>query len=334
MVRVSAPAGQPRRGLRRLAWVLLVGLAALNLVAYLHARAMVTWVDAEHATAAPEKLSLAGRAGVLLAGVSIPRPDNQLTPLGFGLEYETIEIDNGQGQRLEAWYLPLGTEERHEVVAILFHGYAASKDTMLAHAMAFEGLGVGTLLVDSYGVGGSSGSGTSLGLREAHDVVAALAYARERWPWAEVVLYGQSMGGAAVLRAVAELGAEPDALVVESTFDRMLHAVGARFRRMGLPATPFAQLLTFWGGVHLGEPALSHDPVEYAARVTCPALVLQSEDDPNITSEQARSIHDALGGWKRYSEYPAGDHARVLAADPKRWAADVTALLEQLGGWR
>ena len=326
---MSDPA-QTGRWPRRLAAGLVLALAGLNLVAWLHAGAMLSWAEGPARTAAPEQLGLAAKLRVLAAGVSVPRPRSVLTPIAYGLEYETHRIPNGRGDELDAWFIPGAGEE---VVALLFPGYASSKDSMLPHALALLDLGAGVLLVDYYGVGDSSGTGTSLGILESGDVAAATAHARATWPWAELVLYGRSMGGAAVLRAVALEGAAPDAIVLESCFDRLLSTVGARFHRMGLPAAPFAQLLVFWGGVRLGANGFEHDPVAFAASVTCPALVLQSAEDPNISHTQARSIHGALGGWKRYSESSAAGHGQLLAAAPERWRAEVTALLEQLGGW-
>ncbi len=313
---------------RRLVLLALVALIALNLVAFMHAGAMTTWSTEGEVTEAPDRLGMLEKLRVLATGVSVPRPTGELTPLAFGLEYENVSIPDGHDSlTLEAWYLP-GADD--EIVAVLFPGYAASKEAMLPHALAFLDLGASVLLVDFHGVGDSHGSGTSLGIFEARDVLAAEQWVRATRPWAEVVLYGQSMGGAAVLRAVALEQVRPDAIVIESTFDRLLSAVSARFHRMGMPATPFAQLLVFWGGVRLGENGFEHAPVEFATSVTCPALVLHSADDSNISLEQARRIFDALGGWKRFAEYPDTGHGELMASRPARWSEDVAELLSQL----
>ena len=288
---------------------------------------MTRWSADDARTERPEELSLLARAKVLLTGVSIPRPENRLTPRDVRLPFEVQPVANGRGDELEAWYVPL---EGAHLVAVLFHGYAARKDMMLGVARGLRELGCSVLLVDFHGSGGSSGSGTSLGIHEAHDVRAAVDHCRARWPDRRLVLYGQSMGGAAVLRAVARLGVEPDGLVLESTFDRLLSTVANRFHRMGLPATPFAELLVFWGGCRVGANAFEHDPVEYATSVRCPTLVLAGGRDSNVSLEQARSICAQIGSWKRCSEYAKVGHEDVRTADPERWIGDVRALLEQV----
>ena len=305
----------------------VLALLALNLVAYLHAGSMSNWSKEGQPSRAPEHLGAFDKLGVLVRGVSVPRPMNERAPSDHGLEYESRTIPNGRGESLGVWFLP-GTDD--QIVALLFPGYASSKEHLLPHAQAFLELGASVLLVDYYGSGDSSGSGTSLGVFESHDVVAVTSYARSTWPRAKLVLYGQSMGGAAVLRAVALEGVEPDGLAIESTFDRMLSAVGARFRRMGLPAWPGAQLLLFWGGVRLGTNAFAHNPVQYAEQVSCPTLLLQSAQDSNVSDTQARGIYEALGGWKLYAESPTSRHCTFLISDRDRWIANVTALLSQL----
>src|SRR5689334_22381190 len=125
----------------------------------------------------------------------------------------------------------------------MFPGYAASKDALLSTATAFRDMGYGLLLVDFRGEGGSTGTNTTLGVREAVDVARATDYAKQEWPGQPVILYGVSMGAAAVLRAVAVESVRPTALILESPFDTMLDAVHNRFNAMGLPASPASEMI-------------------------------------------------------------------------------------------
>ena len=146
--------------------------------------------------------------------------------------------------------------------------------------------------MDFRGTGGSDGSANSLGYHEANDVAAAVRYARERALPRPLVLYGQSMGGAAVLRAVAVLDVRPDAIIVESVFGRMIAAARNRFALMGVPSFPSAELLVFWGGVRAGIPGFDHNPAEYARACDCPALVLHGAEDRHARLEEAQAIYD------------------------------------------
>ena len=78
--------------------------------------------------------------------------------------------------------------------------------------------------------------------RVADDVAASLAYAREHLDHPGVILFGQSMGAAAILRAVYMQGIEPEGVILEAVFDTMFHTVCNRFEVMHAPSFPRAKL--------------------------------------------------------------------------------------------
>jgi alpha-beta hydrolase superfamily lysophospholipase/protein-S-isoprenylcysteine O-methyltransferase Ste14 len=315
---------------RQIRRVLGVALAAaflgVNLAAFLHAGAMTRFEENGVRTPPPESLSILQAARTLLTGVSLPRPEGIATPADLGLTFATHSFAGSSGHRLEAWHIPGPGKGR--ALILLFHGYAACKADLLPTAARLHALGCDVVLVDFYGSGGSTGSGTTIGYRESGDAAAACRFARERWPESPVVLYGLSMGGAAVLRAVAAEGAAPQAVVVESCFDTLLNTVRSRFRAMHLPPSPLAELLVFWGGVRGGFNAFGHNPVAYASRVSCPALLLCGANDQRISTSESRSLYDALAGPKRYSEYPDAGHQPLATADEGRWREDMAWMLD------
>jgi pimeloyl-ACP methyl ester carboxylesterase len=311
----------------RLALAALVSaFVSVNVLAFMQARAMTRFAESGERTGRPEQLSLLDRLSVIVAGVAIPRPVNNRTPGDFGLSFETLRFPNGGGETIEAWFLP-GNSERS--VIALFHGYAASKSSLISTARVFHQLGYATLLVDFYGSGGSSGWGTTIGVKEAGDVAAAVDYVRRTWPERKIILYGISMGGAAVLRATVH-GLKPDAIIIEAVFDSLLSAGKNRFRAMGLPGSPFAELLLFWGGLQNGFNAFAHNPVDYARAVKQPTLILHGEKDERTTIDQARNIAAAMGANARFVAYDGVPHMPIVEAQPSGWALDIAMFLEEV----
>ena len=300
-------------------------VVSVNVLAFMQARAMTRFAETGERTRWPEQLSVLDRLTVLVLGVNIPRPVNKRTPADFDLSFETYRFKNGDGTPLEAWFLP-GSNDR--LVVALFHGYAASKSTLLTAARAFHQIGYATLLVDFYGSGGSSGSGTTIGVKEADDVAAAVEYTRRNWPDRKIVLYGISMGGAAVLRAVAANGAKPDAVIIEATFDSLRNTGKNRFQAMGLPGSPFAELLLFWGRVQHGFNMFTHNPVDYARAVKLPALILHGEKDERTSIHEARTIALAMGTHARFVAYDGVPHMPMVEARREDWTRDVAKFLE------
>lgn len=305
--------------------VALSGFVALNVVAYRHARAMLWFARGGVRTVRPERLTTVGKLGVLLSGVRVPRPENDRTPADIALHYDIATIPIDESVTLQAWTVPV---KEAQGTAILFHGYASSKSELLPEAAALHDMQQDVWLIDFRGSGGSSESYTTIGFHEAEDVAAAVRFVRAKTIGQPVLLYGRSMGAAAVLRAIHSCDVKADAVVLESVFDRLSTTCDNRFRLMGLPAFPASNLLVAWGGVCGGFAASQHNPVDYAGRCTCSTLILHGELDMNARVAEAQSVHRALGDpLAEFVVFPETGHSPTLAADAPRWRQAVRRVI-------
>jgi alpha-beta hydrolase superfamily lysophospholipase len=304
---------------------LAAALILFNVVAYNHAYAMTHFRDGGARTGNPETLCFAEKTRALILGVSIPRPANRVTPDSVGLPFRT-ELFQGTDGKLEAWRIE---HPRSKSTVLLVHGYANCKASLLQEAKAFHELGYEAVLLDLRGSGGSDGNETTVGIREADDVGAAARALQEASPLRSLIVYGQSMGSAAILRAIAESKIQPRAVIVECPFDRLLSTVESRFVAMGVPSFPSARLLVFWGGVQHGFNGFEHNPVDYARSVRCPVLLMHGAHDPRVTQEQAQAIYDNLAGAKRFELFPDAGHQPCLSANPKLWRQTVAEFLAE-----
>jgi uncharacterized protein len=313
--------------LHRLTLAVLLICVLLNGLAFVQARAATHFVEGGAPIESLLDQPLHQQLGALLTGVAIPRPQNHATPTDHYLPYETRMIALPNGEQLEAWYVP---QPQPRGIALLFMGYAGVKEGGLTPAAKLYQFGYSSLLVDMRGAGGSSRSDQTLGIREAEDVAAAFRYARTNWPELPTMLYGVSMGGAAILRAVALHGIVPDGLILEAVFDNLLHTTRHRFEALGLPASPAAELLLFWGGVQLGLDPFAHNPVRYAPQVTVPTLLLYGEHDPWILPVERQALAEALAGPVTVITFPGQGHGGpYVYANPELWDTSVRAFLDQ-----
>jgi len=317
-----------KRRLRILLAVALGGFVALNALAYRHAYAMLHFTSGSTRTDKPEHLSLGQKIKVLFLGVELPRPRSDMPPSVVGPACRSLTFPGTNGIRLGAWYFPAPASNP---LVILFHGYAGEKTGMVPMAKAFVDMGFSVLLVDFRGSGDSSESYTTLGFLEAEDVAAAVRYAGQSLPHSRLVLYGTSMGAAAVLRGVARQNTRPDAIIAEGVFDTMLNTVRHPFEAMGVPSFPSAQMLMFWGGFSAGFNAFDHNPVDYAARVPCPILFLHGSDDPRARLDEARRVFAAVPGAKQFREFPNMGHESSFIRYPAEWHQTVGDFLKAAG---
>ncbi len=311
----------------KIAGVLSLLLAvAINVVAFMHARAMTRFVASGKRTPPPEELTVAHKLWILFTGVRVPRPENHQTPRDVGLDYETVKFTGAKGVALEAWH----TRQPSALgIVLLFPGYSASKDSLLPTAKIFHELGYETLLVDFYGSGGSAGNETSIGYHEGEDVAAAFAWAQTLPGRPRIILYGASMGAVAILRSVHANHIEPAVIILECPFDRLLTTTQNRFASMKVPAFPFAQLLVFWGGAQQGFNGFKHNPAEYARSVHCPTLLMHGERDPRVTVEQTSNIFSHLQGAKTLEQFSGLGHGSAVSNQSDVWRNSVRTFLDE-----
>jgi pimeloyl-ACP methyl ester carboxylesterase len=314
-----------KRWLVRLFKVVAAGFILLNLLAYRHAWAMMHFEAGKPRTGLPETLSIAQKIGVLLWGVNLPRPHTDLAVTVLGSAAKSLQIGGTGNIRLGAWYCPGPAKSP---LVVLFHGYGGEKSGTVAEAKVFLELGCSVLLVDFRGSGDSSESYTTIGYLEAEDVAAAVRYAQQNLAPSRIVLYGESMGAAAELRAVHSCGVKPDAIIVEAVFDRLLNTVRHRFEAMNTPSFPSAELLIFWGGTQAGFNGFKHNPVDYARSVTCPILFLHGAADSRAHVEEARRVYEAVPGVKQFREFLGVGHAAIISRFPVEWKQTVGDFLK------
>jgi alpha-beta hydrolase superfamily lysophospholipase len=313
---------------RRAIAIVLAALVILtNTVAYMQARSLTHFVDAAARPPKIQDFTLRDKLSAAIFGVSIPRPRNTCTPAKYDLPYDTCTMVSADGTRLEGWHIPA---DHSRGIVLLFHGYIAAKCSLLNEAKIYHDLGYDTLLVDFRGSGGSQGDDTTIGYAEADDVAAAVKFARNTYAPRTLILAGQSMGAAAILRAMNVHDLHPDALVLECPFDRLLTTVGHRCQMLGIPTFPAADLLLFWGSVQQGHWAFKVNPIDGAADVHCPTLLMNAMDDPFVRPSEAKTIFARLAGPKRDVWFDHVGHDAFLPKYPQAWRDAVTSFLNDM----
>ncbi|MBX2797257.1 MAG: lysophospholipase [Myxococcales bacterium] len=283
---------------------------------------MTTLVDqGAERTGRPESLSTADKIRVLLFGVTIPRPPPRYAASEFGLRTEGYVIDGPLGP-LELLRVGTGSQ-----VVVLVHGYASERTDTFPTARRLVDLGFTVVAPNLRGAGASEGDRTSLGWHEAEDVAAVVRWVGDTLGDREPILYGFSMGGAAVLGAVARARAPAEAVVTECTFDRLPHTIGHRFAAMGLPRRGLSDLMLFWGGLQQGFDAWRVAPVVDASRVTVPTLVVGGELDRRVLPSETRALAGALGEHGQLAIVEGMGHAQLARSQPDTWDRVVAPFL-------
>lgn len=310
-----------KKTIRRLSLLVLCLFVLLNLVAYFHAYKF-THFSSSTVTKTKDgtHLSLIQKVGAVLFGVNNPRPTNNTTPTQ---NFKTITLNSNK--QIQCWLINAANNPKGTV--IIFHGYSGQKSSMLNKANVFLNMGYNTMLVDFQGSGGSQGNQTTLGFYEAQEVKTAFDYISQQGE-KNSILFGTSMGAVAIMKAQNDYQLKSTAIIIECPFGSMLQTVQARFKTMGLPTFPMANLLVFWGGMQNNFNAFAHNPTQYAKNINCPTLLLYGEKDEKVSRAEIDSIYKNIPAYKELETYANAGHEDYLIKYKDEWTSHITNFIQ------
>lgn len=305
---------------KRILWFLLTLFLIGNIITYNHAYRFTHFSENQKPkTQKPESLSFSEKLSALFFGINIPKPVNKTTPERV---YSTIELKSRE--TLESWLIPAPSSNG---IVLMFHGYSSSKSGLLRYAEEFYNLGYTTMLVDFMGSGNSSGNVTTVGFKEGYDVKVAFDHIKQQYPDKEIILFGVSMGAAAILKSVHTYDITPDKIILECPFGTMLATAKKRFEAMNVPSFPFAELLLFYGGFQNGFNAFTHKPIEYAKKIQMPVLLMYGAKDARVSRKETDDIFNNFPGEKQLVVFKNSAHEIYLNDHAEDWKQAVSAFL-------
>ena len=218
-----------------------------------------------------------------------PAPDS------LGLKYETVTLLTADNVRLHAWWVPA---EGARATVLLSHGNGGNLSNRLAKLKLLHDLGLNVLMYDYRGYGESAGVPSVAGVTA--DAQAAYDYLtkEKKLPPANVIDYGESLGGAvaAHLAATNRVGA----LVLDSSFTNVQDMA-----KILLPVL-----------ADKVPPGL--DTLADLKNVKTPVLVLHSSGDEVIPYTQGQHLFEAAGEPKQFVKL-TGTHNQGFLSSGKTY---------------
>jgi uncharacterized protein len=278
-----------KRFLKILLVLSLLGFGLLNYVAYQHAYKFTHFSNNTYQTNFNDikKMNWQERFKILFTGIENPKPLITDTP---NIPFTTIRLQSLKS--ISAWHC---TQKNAIGSVILLHGYKGSKSQLIDRANIFYRKKYNVLLIDFMGCGDSEGNETTIGFKEAQDVVTAYRFMEQQHKL-PIILLGNSLGAAALLKALHDYKAiKPKAIILEAPFASLKSTIVARCKAMQIPSFLIPDLLLFWGKQQSGIDTYAHKPFEYAKQVHCPVLYFYGAKDVLVANDETQLIYNNLG---------------------------------------
>ncbi len=308
--------------LKYLLSTILVLFVLLNVVTAFHAYKFTHFYDANEV--AQKKNANKGKWDItkdILFGINaVKRPNTIQADTSF----ETIQLVSEDKTNIEGWYFK--TDSSVKGTVIMFHGHGGSKSGVVNEAAEFRKMGYHTFLIDFRAHGNSGGNTCTIGYDEAEEVQLSYNSIKEKGE-KNIVLWGISMGAAAISKAMNDYPLQPSKIILEMPFGSILEAAEGRIKMMGLPPQPLATLITFWGGAEHGFWAFNMKPSEYAKKIAIPTLLQWGKKDPRVSESETNLIYQHLPAVKKLVVYDNCGHESLCKKENLKWVMTVNNFL-------
>jgi hypothetical protein len=225
----------------------------------------------------------------------------------------------GDGLTLRGWSCPAAGTRRGSVVYL--HGVADNRSSAIGVIDRLTTRGFDVIAYDSRAHGDSDGETCTYGFYEKHDLKRIV----DSLPPGPVVVIGSSLGGAVALQGA--VASERVAGVVAAEAFSDLETIA----RERAPRVLLAPVIgrAFRIAEERGRFAVaSVSPVDAAASLQIPVLLIHGADDVETRPEHSKRILSALAGPKQLLLVPHAGHNQSLNSpiawnEIERWLSDI-----------
>lgn len=239
----------------------------------------------------------------------------------------TIESEDG----LKLWGKMYFQEEKTDKWVIIAHGYTSSSEHIQPIALNFYNQGYNVLTPDMRAHGNSEGKFIGMGWLDRKDMLKWIDYVVNFDPNSQIVLYGESMGGATVMMTSGEeLPGNVKAIVEDcgytSVWDMFEKELYERFKLPSFPILNAAKVVTEIRAKYDFKEASA---LEQVKKSVTPILFTHGGDDTYVPTEMIYRLYDAATCEKDMLVIDGAGHGAAPDVDPETYYEKVFSFLSK-----
>lgn len=253
-------------------------------------------------------------------------------PAKLGFYKEDIYFKSSDGILLHGWLFPVPPDIQKKGTVVQFHGNAENISTHFLSLVWLVQEGYELFIFDYRGYGKSEGEPSPAGVHK--DALAALEYTHKLILRKEpaiknntspkFITFGQSIGGAVLLRALKDYNHKEDieVVVVDSTFysykDLVREKLASSF--ITWPLQPLAYLLI----------SDNYAPGKNIGKIPAPLLVIHGNRDAIIPLMHGKKVFELAGEPKEFWLIEGGRHTDSMTRHDGKYRKKLLQFFENL----
>lgn len=244
-------------------------------------------------------------------------PDSRLvdTPQRHGIEYQSETLQAADGTELNAWFLPARTRngEKARATILFLHGNAENISTHFRSVAWLPAEGFNVLALDYRGYGASDGFPTLAGVQLDIDAAMRSLLTHKGVDPRQIVIFGQSLGGALAIYYAAHSAYRADirAVIIDSSF----------FDYREIAEEKLAGFFLTWPLQWLPWLTIDDDysPASSVAAISpLPLLLIHGDRDVVVPYHHSRQLFERAGEPKELWIVPGAGHTQSLGSEAVR----------------
>lgn len=240
-------------------------------------------------------------------GIFYPEKRIEFYPSSFNLAFEDVYIKTVDNLKINGWFIPYPGAK---YTFLFCHGNAGNLEHRLEKLLMLRNIGINVFIIDYRGYGKSEGKISEKGLYlDARAAYGYLVNSRRITP-EQVILYGESLGTAAVIGLAADVKVR--AVILEGAF--------SRGRDMAARIYPLLPTFLF---------ANSFDSLTKIKKVKVPKLFIHSRNDEIVPLELAKKLYNLSPEPKEFSEL-IGGHNTAFLDSREKYISSIGSFIEKL----
>ncbi|MGJ8591376.1 MAG: alpha/beta hydrolase [Aquaticitalea sp.] len=214
---------------------------------------------------------------------------------GQNLNYKKIDVKTFDSINLKGYYVK-SLQDKTLASIILVHGIGGCKENFTNLAIKLAQQGYDIWLFDNRAHGQSGGLYSTYGFYEKRDISEIVSTIKEETPNTKIGIWGNSLGGAISVQALAD-DKRIDFGIIESSFSDLRQIVYDYQKRF-----TYGLGLKFASDIALDEAGkiakFNPDeikPIQSATQITQPVLIIHGDADLNIDVKYGKALYKAIG---------------------------------------